>query len=1280
MDGISPPGQLDLRSKDIAGEWRKWSRAFEDYLLAIDVTAGTLAAEKRKLALFRHVGGEDVREVYSQMEFTKVVDGETKDIDEGTEGRKLKDVLKRFREYCNPRSGIVVSRYEFHNSSQNGETVDVYLMRLRRLAESCDFGDQRDSLVRDKLLFGLDDSKTIEKLMRESDEKLSLDFVIRAIRVAEAAKVAKSSEKLSADVNAIALGGRPKTGRPTNMDRRKAKVHCGKCGKEHFPNRCPAFGSKCYKCKGKNHWASVCRGEPAVDELSEDENNSTQEVYFGEIVQIDNVDTGSWYSVLNVGTREKSKQSVKFKLDTGAALSVCGPRHVIGQMKPTNKRLFGPGRTPLKCLGVISSLVGTGDRVLSEDIYVVDNQTVPLLSRKACENLQLITVDKEKCAVESVTVSKQLFRGLGKVAREYSITMKDDSKPFAINVPCSVPFPLRDKAKLAIEDMVQQGVITAVEESTPWVAPMVVVPKPGQDKVRICTDYTELNKFVMREIHPMATVENSLASIGQAKIFSKIDANSGFWQIPLNAESSKLTTFLTHQGRYRYLRLPQGLCSAPEIFQAEMSRILKDIAGVVIHMDDILVFGQTKEEHDSRLREVLGKIEKAGLTLNESKCAFGVKRVSFLGHLIDEQGIHAGPRIQGILDFPTPTDVKSVRSFLGLVNQYARFSCRLAEVSKPIRELLQKDIVWTWGKAQDDAFQGIKELFKEPPVLAAYNSHRETIISTDASNHGLGATLSQVQDDGSRRLVAAASRSLSETEQRYAAIEKEALGVCWAMEKFSHYILGMKSVVIETDHKPLISLFGNRFLDKLPPRIQSFKLRLQRFQYTIQHISGVRNSSADALSRFSISRGEEVDELREEEATHFVNETVVLNGLDSRLEEMKAAQRDDEGLQKVVSLVKDGWPHYLSSVDSALRPYYDRKELLTVNKGFLMLGSRIVVPLSERYRVLQDIHQGHLGITKCQSRARNSVWWPSMAKAIEDMVSQCQVCKTEANKVVEPLRPIATPDRPWQIVGTDLFQFKGAVYLLVVDYYSRYPEVALLDDGTTSKKIITHLKSFFSRHGIPDAVVSDNGPQYASTEFSSFAAEYKFTHVTSSPHYARGNGAAERAVQTIKRMLQKDSDPYLAMLSYRASPIIGGFSPAELLMGRKLRTTVVTHPDNLRPQLPDHEVFKARNDEYKENSKACHDDAHKAVPLRPVNKDASVVMRATRGEGVVITPSDDFTRSAVVQMDNGSRLRRNRSDIISLAANPETPSPTVTRVSRSGRIVKPPPYLSDYQL
>lgn len=1270
MEGLSAPGAVDLRSKDLASEWRRWSRAFEDYLLAINVVDGTAPVEKRKLALFRHIGGEDVREVYSQMEF-KAADGTT-DIAEGEVGRKLQDVLKKFREYCNPRSGIVVSRYEFHGCSQNGETVDVYLMKLRRLAESCDFEGQRDSLIRDKLLFGLDDEKTKEKLMRESDEKLTLDYVIKSVRVAEAAKLTlgRPVEKLSSEVSAVSISSR---GYQKDAEFRKSKIKCGKCGKEHFMNKCPAFGSKCHKCKKKNHWANVCQNE--VSELNDE--NDEEELYFGEVVNVDSVETGSWFSVVRVSTEEKLGQPVKFKLDTGAALSVCGPKHCIGLVKPTSKKLFGPGHTPLCCLGVISSRISAGDRSMMEDIYVVDNQATPLLSRRACEGLQLVTVNKDQCQVESVTfaVDRKLFQGLGKVDREYAITLKDDPQPFAINVPRPIPFPLRERAKIAIEDMVRQGVIVAIDEPTPWVAPMVVVPKPGQEKVRICTDYTELNKHVMREVHPMATVESSLASIGNGKIFSKIDANSGFWQIPLSVESSKLTTFLTHQGRYRYLRLPQGLCSAPEIFQAEMSRILKGAEGVVIHMDDILVYGQDKPQHDMRLKVVLSKILEAGLTLNESKCRFGVERVCFLGYVIDEKGIHAGPRVQGILDFPAPTDVKSVRSFLGLVNQYARFSSRIAEVSKPIRDLLQKDVVWTWEDAQKEAFRRMKLLFEEPPVLANYDVRRETIVSTDASNYGLGATLSQVQEDGTRRLVAAASRSLTETEQRYAAIEKEALGVCWAMEKFAHYILGMASVTIETDHKPLISLFGNRFLDRLPPRIQSFKLRLQRFQYAIRHINGTRNQSADALSRFPTSTAEQIDELRAEEASAFVEEAVWLNGLDRRLEEMKVAQQGDEILQKVIEFVRLGWPSYLSSVDSALRPYYDRKHLLVMNKGFLMLGSRIVVPVAERYRVLMDIHKGHLGITKCQSRARNSVWWPAISKAIEDMVGQCLICKMEANKVVEPLRPTATPTRPWQVVGSDLFHFKGSVYLLVVDYYSRYPEVALIDGEVSARNMITRMKSMFSRHGIPEAVISDNGGQYDAREFSSFASEYGFTHITSSPRYPRGNGAAERTVQTVKRLLKKEPDPYLAMLAYRSSPHLGGYSPAELLMGRKLRTTVVSHPDVLDPKLPDHDVFRAKNDVYKERMKANHDDAHKTRALRPVTEGTRVFVRDTRDHGVALTESDGASRTAVIRTDGGSRVRRNRSAIIPVAEEPEDKPVTTTR---SGRVVKTPGYLAAY--
>ena len=884
MEGISPPQQLDLRATDLSSVWRRWIRSFNDYLLAINLVDGSAAAERRRLALFRHVGGEDVRELYSQMEFTTQDEttGAITEIDEGQEGRKLQNVIERFHTYCNPRSGVVVSRFEFHSSTQNGEAVDVFLMRLRRLSEGCSFGNQRDSLIRDKLLFGLDDKKIRDRLMAEPDDKLTLDYVVKSLRVAEAASKMSTLTLKDKDPEVSAVDTRQIAGREKRASGEK-HIKCDRCHRVHAPRKCPAFGSKCNKCNKKNHWAVACKSS-RVNEVMEasSDDDTAQEVYLGEIMHSD---PGSWYAQIQVKTDIDEVQTIKFKLDTGAALSVCAPEHCKGKIKQTPKKLYGPGHTKLKCLGYISSQVQSGDEIVSEDIYIVENQVTPLLSRKACERLNLISVNQNKCYVEAVNVDEGLFRGLGQLQTEHSITLKDNARPFALNVPRPIPFPLRKAADEALDEMIKNQVIVKVDEPTAWVAPMVVVPKPGHSKVRICTDFTELNKFIMREIHPMSTVESSLASLGQGRVFSKIDANSGFWQIPLSEESSKLTTFLTHKGRFKYLRLPQGLSSAPEIFQAEMSRILLGIPGVVIHMDDVLVYGQNQSEHDTRLQLVLDRLLDAGMTLNKSKCEFGVDKVQFLGHIIDHEGIHAGPRLQGIHDFPRPQNVKAVRSFLGLANQFARFSKDLANATEAMRALLRKDTPWHWGTNQEESFQRVKQIFSNTPVLARYNVDSETIITTDASNQGIGATLSQIQPDGTRRLVAAASRSLNETEQRYAAIEKESLGVCWALEKFSQYILGMTNVTVETDHRPLTTLFGNMFLDRLPPRILGYKLRLQRFQFTIKHVSGKNNAAADALSRYTLASPNDEDGKTMKEVERIVNEVVHLHGLDSRLEQ-----------------------------------------------------------------------------------------------------------------------------------------------------------------------------------------------------------------------------------------------------------------------------------------------------------------------------------------------------------------------------------------------------------
>ena len=412
--------------------------------------------------------------------------------------------------------------------------------------------------------------------------------------------------------------------------------------------------------------------------------------------------------------------------------------------------------------------------------------------------------------------------------------MKDGVKPYAINVPRPIPIHQQQQVKEEIEKMIDLGVIQEAIGPTEWCSLMVIAMK-GNGKIRICTDMTILNLAVKREVHPMATVEGSLSRI-KGTIFSKLDANSGFWQIPLDEESWEVTTFLTPWGRYFYKKLPFGLTSAPEIFCKEITKIIGDCKGIIVHVDDILVMGDSQEEHDENLKSVLNRIEQAGMTLNKNKCVIGVEEVEFLGFKVGKDGIKAGPKIQGIVDFPLPKDVKAVRSFLGMVNQYSRFNSKISSTSAALRDLLKKDIPWIWDKAQEESFDKLKNDLKETVTLAYFDINKNTILTTDASDYGAGAVLSQEDKDGTRRMIGAASRSFTETEKRYATIEKEALAVVWGLEKFHYYICGAP-ILVETDHKPLISLLGNKEIEKVPIRIQRYRIRLMKYAVEMKHIS-----------------------------------------------------------------------------------------------------------------------------------------------------------------------------------------------------------------------------------------------------------------------------------------------------------------------------------------------------------------------------------------------------------------------------------------------------------
>lgn len=319
----------------------------------------------------------------------------------------------------------------------------------------------------------------------------------------------------------------------------------------------------------------------------------------------------------------------------------------------------------------------------------------------------------------------------------------------------------------------------------------------------------------------------------------------------------------------------------------------------------------------------------------------------------------------------------------------------------------------------------------------------------------------------------------------------------------------------------------------------------------------------------------------EEETEAFVQ--VVLQSVPASREyliEVKKMQEDDPVCTKVREYFEKGWPPSKQQVPIEITPYFQERHNLTVQENLFVRGNRLVIPSQMRKQVLRRLHDGHQGISRCRQRAKMSVWWPGLSSQMADVVTNCLSCAHERVPKTQPMIASELPERPWQRVRTDLFELKGAQYLLVVDYYSRYVEITRLRQ-TTSEAVISHLKALFSRHGIPEVLRSDNGPKFSSKPFEGFCKDYKIEHVTSSPRYPQNNGEAERMVTIAKDIIKKSEDPELGLLVYRTTPGPSGYSPAQLLMGRQFRTTLPVLASTLLSRLPNHEEFRKKDREKK---------------------------------------------------------------------------------------------------
>jgi transposase InsO family protein len=1235
MAKFNPPESFSF---DKPTEWTDWKRRFERYRTATELNKKSGEVQVCSLV---YAMGSEAENIFKSFTFT----------DPGHQNN-YNIVMEKFDEYFFPRRNVIHERAVFHQRVQRpGEPAETFIRALYDLSEHCEFGEGRDENIRDRIVVGIQDKEQSRKLQLMAD--LTLAQTIQSVRQSETVNMqisAQAAEAMAATASVQEVRGARKTNIKwqRNAERAGKTEHgrkCSRCGKtEHKdPERCPARNSACNKCGRNGHWQSQCKTK-AVREVTEADEQS--EYFLGSV----NANASDeWTVQLLLGATP-----VKFKIDTGADASVmCEETFNMlipeRELKQTSVFLTSPGGQ-LDCKGQFQVNTTYKKNSYSFPVYVIRGKSVNnLLSRSTAAEMGLVKRIEEVHGAfgEHGTLKTEPVR----------IQLKDNATPYAVQTARRVPIPLTSKVREELRRMEEYGIIEEVTQPTDWCAPMVPVLKKN-GKVRICVDLKKLNEQVKRERFILPTPEEITAELCGATVFSSLDAASGFFQIPLHSESSLLTTFITPFGRYCFRRLPFGITSAPEIFQRKMLETLQGLQGVSVYMDDIVVYGKDMEEHDLHLQKVLERVKSAGLKLNKEKCKLRQEQLNFLGQVVDATGVRPDPaKVRAIRELAAPENVHELKRILGMVNYLGKYVPNLSTVGQPLYELLRSKTAWTWGPAQHTAFEKLKELLMTSPVLVFYDVNRPTAVSADASSYGLGGVLLQLHGQNWKP-VAYCSRRLTDAETRYAQIEKECLASVWACERFEKYLYGLESFELVTDHKPLVPLMNSKDLDNVPLRCQRLLMRLMRFKPVAAYAPGKTLVVADTLSRSPLSNAEDGRDTHSEVECYIAAVMDSVPATPQKMNNIRAATAADEKLQTVIRYIGSGWPEHACQVPSNIREYFSMRDELSEYGGMVVRGSRIVIPGTLRADILERIHDGHQGLSKCRDRANAAVWWPGISSQLKHKVLSCQsCCELRRAQQKEPLISTPLPDRPWQRIALDLCEHNKQNYLIISDYYSRYIEILHMKT-TTSAHVSLKLKAICARYGIPDVVVSDNGPQFTSTEFQDLARELDFEHVTSSPHNAQGNGHAERAVQTAKRIL-KQNDPLIALMCYRSTPCsTTGASPAELLMGRKIRTTLPTLERNLQPSWPDGQRIRQKDEAEKKKQAFYYNRRHGARPLPPLQPGGNVLTKLDHQKSwtapAVVTAESVTPRSYIIQTQQGARLRRNRRHLQEMPA-PQPP-------------------------
>ena len=703
----------------------------------------------------------------------------------------------------------------------------------------------RQDRIRDQVLYGMRDRETRLKIVSSHNAGtiLDLDTVVKMCRAAEKGK--RTNEGLMQAerkefVHAVTASAKVN----------KRVEDCLYCGRAHsnMRSRCPAYNRQCYQCGETGHFASKCkaksgmkgsginalvRNHEAEDDWQDVETGVAQISTFGH--QTRNTELVTAQATIE-GSNHKPV-SMQFLPDTGASVDALDKDTFVNVLNGQISRLV-PDSTVVKaingekliCLGKTKLTVQMNGASHKTWARIIVNLDGPVLSKAGCKTLGLVpksfpdcnlligkislddNVCKQRVCVEDKNIPQEIIEEeKNKLLVRYADVFDSDAKLKPMKgpkmhidleegaIPCRktrlnrIPFHYQASVKQQLDDMAKQGIIERVPvgESTPWLHPMVVIPKKNTNEPRICVDLRGLNKYVKRPVHLSKTPRDAVMRIPEGMhFFTTMDSRKGFWQIELDDESKKLTAFLTPDGAFRFCRNIMGCSSAADEHNRRIDDAMSGIENIEVVVEDGVMFNPSFQDHLAKVEEVLQTCRKHGITLNKKKFCFAQKEVEWCGYTISSEGHTTSKRlVQSLLKFPRPKSKSDLRSFSGLVQQFEPFTPRLAETCQPLRDLLSKKTPFIWDQVREEAFQSVIQLLTCPRLLAQFNPRKRLRLETDAAqSKGLGYALWQEENDESWRLLQCGSRYTTPAESRYSATEIEMLAVVWAMKKCRMFI------------------------------------------------------------------------------------------------------------------------------------------------------------------------------------------------------------------------------------------------------------------------------------------------------------------------------------------------------------------------------------------------------------------------------------------------------------------------------------------------------------